>query len=122
MTSVLRKYSLIDVRSQNMYVLEDCSGYTYQTTQSIVSAPVMTITGFSSAYQQTIVYRVADMVKDMGRFIHVYDPSNSNNLVQVFRQVMLLQNGKAEGITSKIAYVCTWSASGLSDAKLARIG
>jgi len=122
MTSVLRRYSLIDVRAQNMFVLADCSGYTYQTTQSIVSAPVMSTTDFASAYQQTIIFQEADMVKDLGRFIHVYDPSNSNNLVQVFRQVMLIQNGKYEGVTSKIAYVCTWSADGLSDAKLARIG
>jgi len=105
-----------------MYVLADCSGFTYQTTQSIVSAPVMSVTEFASAYQQTVLYQVADMVKDMGRFIHVYDPSRSNNLVQVFRQVMLLQNRSAEGITTKIAYVCTWSADGISDAKLARIG
>lgn len=122
MTSVLRKYSLIDVRAQNLYVLADCSGFTYVTTQSIASAPVMTTIDFASAYQQTVIYRSADMVKDLGRFIHVYDPSNSNNLVQVFRQVMLVQNGKTEGVTSKIAYVCTWSADGLSDAKLARIG
>jgi hypothetical protein len=122
MTSVLRKYSLIDVRAQNMYVLADCSGYTYVTTQNIAAAPVMSKTDFASAYQQTVVFLVADMVKDLGRFIHVYDTANSNNLVQVFRQVMLLQNGTTEGVTTKIAYVCTWSADGLTDAKLARIG
>ena len=105
-----------------MIVLTDCSGYTYVTTQSIASSPVMSTTDFASAYQQTAVFREADMVKDLGRFIHVYDRSYSNNLVQVFRQVMLLKNGRSEGITSTIAYVCTWSADGLTDAKLSRIG
>lgn len=122
MTSVLRRYSLIDVRAQNMVILFDCSGYKYQTGQNIPSAPVMTTTDFASAYQQEIIFREADMVKDLGRFIHVYDTSNSNNLVQVFRQVMLLQNGRFEGITSIIAYICTWSADGISQAVLARIG
>jgi hypothetical protein len=105
-----------------MVVLFDCSGYRYQTGQNIASAPVMTTTDFASAYQQEIVYREADIVKDLGRFIHVYDPSNSNNLVQVFRQVMLLQNGRFEGITSIISYICTWSADGTSQAVLARMG
>jgi len=122
MTSVLRRFSQIDVRSQNLYVLADCSGYTYVTTQSIASAPVMTTTDFASAYQQTVLYLPGDMVKDLGRFIHVYDPAYSNNLVQVFRQVMLLKNRAFEGVTTKIAYVCTWSADGLTDGQLARIG
>lgn len=122
MTSVLRRYAQIDVRSQNMYVLNDCSGFTYVTTQSIASAPVMSTTDFASAYQQTVVYQPGDMVKDLGRSINVYNTDYSNNLVQVFRQVMLIQNGRYEGITTKIAYVCTWSADGLTDGHLARIG
>jgi len=122
MTSVLRKYSLIDPRAQYMYVLENCSGYTYITTQSIPSAPVMSTTDFASAYQPSIVFQPADMVKDLGRSIYVYFPSSSNNQVQIFRQVMLVSSRNYEGITTKIGYVCTWSADGLSDAKLARIG
>ena len=77
-----------------MYVLADCSGFTYVTTQSIPTAPVMSTTDFASAYQPQIGFLTADMVKDLGRFIHVYDPSNRNNLVQIFRQVMLIQNGR----------------------------
>lgn len=82
----------------------------------------MTTTQFAAAYPPTVLFLQADMVKDLGRFIHVYDPAFSNNLVQVFRQVMLIQNGMFEGVTSKIAYICTWSADGLTDAPLARIG
>jgi len=126
MTSVLRRYSQIDVRQQFMTVLDiSAVAYTYNITSNTPSAPVMTKTNFGLAYQFTLVFLQGQMLKDLGRFIHVYDPSNSNNLYQVYRQVMLVDGlrGTAiyEGVTPKIGYICTWSADD-THVLLARIG
>jgi hypothetical protein len=87
----------------------------------------MSIKDFNDAYKNTTQFLVGFMVKDLGRFIHVYDPASANNLYQIFRQVMLVGpqrvTGSAgyEGVTSQIAYVCTWSADN-SHAVLSRTG
>ena len=126
MTSVLRRYAQIDPRSQNIIVLTDCSGRTFNPAANIPSAPVMPISDFNNAYPFTTVFLNGNLLKDLGRSINVYDPSNSNNLYQVYRQLMLISgpigSGKYEGVTTKIAYVCTWSADGYGQADLARIG
>jgi hypothetical protein len=82
----------------------------------------MSATDFASAYPPSFAFLTGDMVKDLGRSINVYDTAVGNNLLFVYRQVMLVNNSSAEGITGKIAYVCTWSADGTTRAQLARIG
>ena len=126
MTSVLRRYAQIDPRSQNIIVLTDCSGRTFNAAANIPSAPVMPKNNFINAYPYTTVFLNGNLLKDLGRSINVYDPNNSNNLYQVYRQVMLISGpigtGGYEGVTSKIAYICTWSADGYGQADLARMG
>ena len=128
MTSVLRRYSQIDNRLQYFVVLDiSCIGYTYVASSGISQSPVMTIANFKKAYANTTQFLVGFMVKDLGRFIHVYDPNSANNLYQVYRQVMLVGpqtiTGSAgnEGVTTQIAYVCTWSADN-THAILSRTG
>jgi hypothetical protein len=85
----------------------------------------MTIQEFAAAYPSTAIFLAGQIVKDLGRFINVFDPGNSNNLYQVYRQVMLYSgppNGQYEGVTKQIAYICTWSADGVSQADYARTG
>ena len=128
MTSVLRRYSQMDSRTQYFFVLDvSCTGYTFNTRSPISSAPVMSIADFNTAYAPTMQYLVGFMLKDLGRFIHVYDPNSSNNLYQIYRQVMLVgpqrptNSAGFEGVTSQISYVCTWSADNTSS-PLARSG
>ena len=123
MTSVLRRYAQIDQRSRNLVVLGlSCPGYQYSPTSNIVSSPVMTISDFASAYPTVVQYQTGEILKDLGRAIHVYDPDHSNNLAQIYAQVMQISNATQEGISSKIAYVCSWSADGVSQGLLARVG
>ena len=81
---------------------------------------------FFNAYPSTAIFLNGNLLKDLGRSINVYDPSSSNNLYQVYRQVMLISgprgSGGYEGVTNKIAYICTWSADGYGQADLARMG
>jgi len=121
MTSVLRRYAQIEPRLQNMVVLADCSGWTYDSSSNITSSPVMSLENFTAAYNPTLLFLQNQLVKDLGRAIHVYDPANSNNLYQVYRQVMLVYGPGIEGISSQIAYVCTWSDDN-TNALLARTG
>ena len=121
MTSVLRRYAQIDPRSQNMVVLADCSGWTYDSSSNVTSSPVMALETFLAAYNSTAIFLQNQLVKDLGRSINVYDPASSNNLYQVYRQVMLLYGPGIEGISTQIAYVCTWSDDD-THALLARMG
>lgn len=123
MTSVLKRYSQIDPRMQYMVILDtSAGGHTFNITANTVSSPVMTIANFTAAYPQTVVFLAGDMVKDLGRQINVYNPSNNNVLYQIFRQVMLVSGIRYEGISSKIAYICTWDANGDTQIRLARCG
>jgi len=129
MTSVLRRYSQADPRTQYFFVLDEvCYGYTYVASSGISQSPVMTIADFKGAYARTMEYRTGFMLKDLGRFIHVYDPNSANNLYQIYRQVMLvgqqsITTGSAgnEGVTTQISYICTWSSDNTSS-PLARTG
>jgi hypothetical protein len=98
----------------------------YNVTSNVTSEPTMSISSFNTAYQANIytglVFPVGSLLKDLGRFIHVYDPSNSNNLWRVYRQMMLVSGITQEGISSQIGYVCTWAADGISQAILGRVG
>ena len=108
-----------------MVIISDCSGFTYNTTANVVSAPVLSIQAFTAAYPSTAIFLAGQVVKDLGRSINVFDPANSNNLYQIYRQVMLFSgpdNGQYEGVTKQIAYICTWSADGVSQADVARTG
>ena len=118
---MLRRYAQIEPRSQNMVVLADCSGWTYDTSSNITSSPVMSLENFTAAYIPTLLFLQNQLVKDLGRSINVYDPANSNNLYQVYRQVMLVYGPGIEGISTQIAYVCTWSDDN-THALLARMG
>jgi hypothetical protein len=86
----------------------------------------MPISDFLNAFPNTAVFLNGQLLKDLGRSINVYDPAASNNLYQIFRQVMLISgtrgSGGFEGVTNKIAYICTWSADGVGQADLARMG
>ena len=126
MTSVLRRYAQIDPRSQNIIVLSDCSGRIYDPAANIPSSPVMPKSDFLNAYPNKAIFLNGQLLKDLGRSINVYDPAYSNNLYQIFRQVMWISGtrgtGRFEGVTNQIAYVCTWSADGTGQADLARMG
>jgi len=112
MTSVLRRYAQIDPRTQNVYVIEAANFYTYDSTQSIPSSPVMTTTDFRSSYgNNTGVFPAGSLLKDMGRSIQVYEPTLSNNTMYIFRQMMLIDGVNYEGISNQIGYVCTWASS-----------
>jgi len=69
-----------------------------------------------------LLFQEGALLKDLGRSINVYDPANSNNLYQVYRQMMLVSGAGQEGISSQIGYVCTWAADGTSQAILGRVG
>lgn len=131
MTSVLRRYAQIDPQSQNVIVIADANFYEYDVTQSILSSPVMSYTDFKAAYgNNTGVFPAGALLKDMGRFIHVYDPTIRNNKIYIFRQMMEINGATVEGISDKIGYVCTWASSSIVSlyplnyvvAQLARIG
>lgn len=125
MTSVLRRFAQINPRSQFMVVIEEAGApyVIYNPVSNITSEPVMAKEDFIQAYPLAdLFFPAGSMIKDLGRFIHVYDPANSNNLWQVYRQMMLVSGTAQEGISSKIGYVCTWSADGTSQALLARVG
>jgi hypothetical protein len=123
MTSVLRRYSLIEPRIKYLTVITDCSGYTLNSGS--ISNPLMDYPSFAAAYTQTIDFPAASLVQDLGRAITVYDPTIPGSPhIALLRQVMLVNGPGIEGINSNIAYICTWADGGpdIEACVLARTG
>jgi len=108
MTSVLRRYSLIEPRIKFFTVVTDCSGYTLNS--GAVSGPLMDYASFAAAYTQTASFGASTLLQDLGRAITVYDPTIVGSPhIAIFRQVMLVNGPDIEGINSNIGYICVWS-------------
>jgi hypothetical protein len=123
MTSVLRRYSLIEPRIKYLTVITDCSGYTLNSGS--ISNPLMDYPSFAAAYTKTIDFFAASLVQDLGRAITVYDPTIPGSPhIALLRQVMLVNGPGVEGINPNIAYICTWADGGpdIEACVLARVG
>jgi hypothetical protein len=123
MTSVLKRYSLIEQRIAYFTVITDCSGWTL--TAGAISGPVMDVSGFLASYATTTSFNASNLVQDLGRSITVYDPNVAGSPhTALLRQVMLVNGPGVEGNNSNIAYVCTWSDgnTNIDLATLARTG
>lgn len=111
MTSVLRRYAQIEPRVQYFSVLTmyPIEGWTLNSTAT--SSPTMTETAFLAAFTSTPnTFTGYNLLKDLGRQITVYNPAIAGSPhVAVFRQVMGVNGPGIEGISSNIAYICTWA-------------
>lgn len=122
MTSALRHYSLIDMRTRNYIVIADCSGYVLNEGFSCSS--LMELTDFNDAFDPVEESLSAGfLLKDLGRQITVYDNTTSGIVgsphVAIFRQVMVMYGLDTEGINTtgiNTFYICIWLDEALGSA------
>jgi len=110
MTSVLRRYAQINQSVQFFTLLANCFGFTLN--QGSISSPVMTMAEFAAAYNpsMTINYTTNSLLKDLGRQITVYDPNVVGSPhIAIFREVMIVDGSKREGISNRNVYICVWA-------------
>lgn len=134
MTSVLRKYSLIDQRFRNFVVIADCSGWTLDSGAS--SSSLMEVSAFVDSFTSaTIGLSQGYQLRDLGRQITVYNGSITGSPhIAIFRQMRVENGSGQEGVPTgalPVYYVCTWTdkegaqSAGfgyIQAAKIARIG
>ena len=111
MTSVLRRYSLIEPRIQYFTVmtLNPIDGWVLNP--AFASSPVMDVSSFVAAFVYIPnKFTGQHLLKDLGRQITVYDSNTTGSPhVAVFRQVMEVNGPGVEGISSNIGYICVWT-------------
>ena len=109
MTSVLKRYAQIDPRTGFFRTFGTCLGYTLKTNST--SNPVMMDVEFVAAFVPSSISFASDLLlKDLGRQITVYDTTGTGSPhIAIFRQVMQVNGPLEEGISSNIAYICTWA-------------
>lgn len=113
MTSMLRKFSQISPREKYFTVLANDQA-TWTVTNGTLH-PLMTINDFTSATTPSTANLDAGyLLKDLGRTVVVYDPSNRNLHRAVFRQVQRVNSATTEGVgnINEIYYILVWAASG----------
>jgi len=114
MTSVRRRFAQIEPRIAFFIALDDVSGYTVKTNFPPPS-PIMTVVDFTAAFDVSasefhVTFPTGYLLKDLGRQITVYDPTIVGSPhIALFRQVMQVSGPLGnEGVSTKIAYICTW--------------
>lgn len=115
MTSVLRKFSQINPREKYFTVLENDQPH-WAVNDTFTLHPLMTVTEFDDATTPSSALLDAGMLlKDLGRTVVVYDPTNRNLHTAVYRQVQRVNSVTTGGVgnISDIVYIRVWSADGV---------
>ena len=103
----MKRYAQIDQRIMFFRTFGTCIGYTLNTNST--SSPIMTDDDFIAAFTATASFGPNLLLKDLGRQITVYDTTVPGSAhIAIFRQVMEVLGPLDEGISTNIAYICTW--------------
>lgn len=113
MTSMLRKFSQISPREKYFTVLAPDQLYA-TVADGFTLHPLMTESEFMAAANFSFGFSPGELLKDLGRTVVTYDPTNRNLHTGVYRQVQLVNGLTTEGVghISEIFYIRVWSADG----------